>query len=63
MYYGWMQAADTCVLLAVMLYPFMRGVVIANIEPSQVPVISTGNTISLPEHARSCSSCQSPLSL
>ena len=48
MYYGWMQAADTCVPLALILYPFMRGVVIANIEPSQVPVIFTGNKPSLP---------------
>ena len=48
MYYGWRQPADTCVLLALILYPFMRGVVIANTDPSQVPVISTGNTMSLP---------------
>ena len=48
MYYGWMQAADTCVLLAPTLYPFMRGVVIANTDPSQVPVISTGNKSSVP---------------
>ena len=48
MYYGWMQAADTCVLLAPTLYPFMRGVVIANTDPSQVPVIFTGNKSSLP---------------
>ena len=55
MYYGWMQAADTCVLLAPTLYPFMRGVVIANIEPSQVPLISTGNKLSVPGQKLSCS--------
>ena len=48
MYYGWMQAADTCVPLALTLYPFMRGVVIANTDPSQVPVIFTGNKLSVP---------------
>ena len=48
MYYGWMQAAATCVPLALTLYPFMRGVVIANTEPSQVPLISMGNKLWVP---------------
>ena len=48
MYYGWMQAASICVPLALTLYPFMRGVVIANTDPSQVPLISTGNESSVP---------------